>query len=600
MKLILNNPYRTIGLLVGSTAAQKNRQIIRLKQFIEAESEPESDFSFPIFGKLNRTVQLVENASSKLTLDFDRMTASIFWFYSGSPITDEPAFDAIKDGDTDAAVEIWRNLAINSEGETFNIITKRNASAFQNLSTLYLEVYGIDEETLRLKLLFIESDFFKDLVNKATDETFKISQKEAQLLFLNNLVQTEGINTTEFIDAFTDIDFLAKEEFLKGFVQTPVQQIERLIEETKNKRKANKTIGLLLGAELHKKANVSLNQIKSLLGISNIKYTTISDKVSEEILQCGIDYFTFYKDSDKDPGAETMKLFKVAKSLALGNITKQRCTENTENLKEWIDDAPGRNAQSKAKEELENLTKIFQEYDNKAETVRNAKAFILRCTPLLGKIEKVLGSTEDLFLKLIARVSNQTLSYVIEEINVKQEAFGKKMKTYDPNTKMILNFDLGTLQYQSASAVVSDFQKIVSEAIEVLKLIQVLKADEKFIKDRFRPNFQVINNLSKDLLEMWSKINSAPSSFDRMQTSSNNSGCYIATMAYGDYDHPQVMILRDFRDEKLVHTKLGRLFVKLYYSISPYLVRKLNNYDKVNKIIRSGLDFVINKYLIKK
>lgn len=28
-------------------------------------------------------------------------------------------------------------------------------------------------------------------------------------------------------------------------------------------------------------------------------------------------------------------------------------------------------------------------------------------------------------------------------------------------------------------------------------------------------------------------------------------GCYIATMVYGNYDHPQVMVLRDFRDSYL-------------------------------------------------
>lgn len=34
-------------------------------------------------------------------------------------------------------------------------------------------------------------------------------------------------------------------------------------------------------------------------------------------------------------------------------------------------------------------------------------------------------------------------------------------------------------------------------------------------------------------------------------SSSNSEGCYIATMAYGDYDHPQVIILRDYRDYTL-------------------------------------------------
>lgn len=67
-------------------------------------------------------------------------------------------------------------------------------------------------------------------------------------------------------------------------------------------------------------------------------------------------------------------------------------------------------------------------------------------------------------------------------------------------------------------------------------------------------------------------------------------GCYIATMAYGDYDHPQVLELRKFRDDFLSKTKLGRSFIKLYYQYSPSLVEILKNKQGINLIIRKFLD----------
>ena len=67
-------------------------------------------------------------------------------------------------------------------------------------------------------------------------------------------------------------------------------------------------------------------------------------------------------------------------------------------------------------------------------------------------------------------------------------------------------------------------------------------------------------------------------------------GCYIATMVYGDYDNPKVIILRRFRDECLLTTKAGILFVKIYYFISPKLVRMLKNKKRINIIIRCLLD----------
>ena len=70
-------------------------------------------------------------------------------------------------------------------------------------------------------------------------------------------------------------------------------------------------------------------------------------------------------------------------------------------------------------------------------------------------------------------------------------------------------------------------------------------------------------------------------------------GCYIATMAYGSYEHPQVLKLRRFRDNTMLHSVLGTYFVKLYYFTSPKLVAILKGHDKINLFIRKVLDCFI-------
>ena len=85
------------------------------------------------------------------------------------------------------------------------------------------------------------------------------------------------------------------------------------------------------------------------------------------------------------------------------------------------------------------------------------------------------------------------------------------------------------------------------------------------------------------------------------RTNSNSSeGCYIATMVYGDYNHPQVRVLREFRDQTLAKTIFGRLFIKFYYFTSPKLVAILKDNLFINKQIKKLLDKFIDYLTSKK
>jgi hypothetical protein len=82
MKSVIYNPYRVLGILVNVTAKEKERQIRRLKQYLEAEQEPlQGDFSFPILEVMNRTLDSIADAAAKLNLDNDKMNTALFWFY---------------------------------------------------------------------------------------------------------------------------------------------------------------------------------------------------------------------------------------------------------------------------------------------------------------------------------------------------------------------------------------------------------------------------------------------------------------------------------------------------------------------------------------
>jgi hypothetical protein len=67
--------------------------------------------------------------------------------------------------------------------------------------------------------------------------------------------------------------------------------------------------------------------------------------------------------------------------------------------------------------------------------------------------------------------------------------------------------------------------------------------------------------------------------------------CFVASAAYSDPNHPDVMFLRAFRDNVLIKSCFGRSVVDWYWRIGPRLARVVES----SEVLRS-----VSKYLISK
>ena len=72
-------------------------------------------------------------------------------------------------------------------------------------------------------------------------------------------------------------------------------------------------------------------------------------------------------------------------------------------------------------------------------------------------------------------------------------------------------------------------------------------------------------------------------------------GCYVATCVYGSYDCPQVWTLRRYRDFELATTWFGRMFVRIYYTVSPIIVRWFGEKMWFKNFWRGKLDAMIDR-----
>lgn len=83
--------------------------------------------------------------------------------------------------------------------------------------------------------------------------------------------------------------------------------------------------------------------------------------------------------------------------------------------------------------------------------------------------------------------------------------------------------------------------------------------------------------------------------FDSSSDSSYTGACYVATAVYGSYDCPQVWTLRRYRDNVLGMSPYGRMFIRVYYAVSPVLVKWFGHTAWFRSMWRKKLDRMTEK-----
>jgi hypothetical protein len=73
---------------------------------------------------------------------------------------------------------------------------------------------------------------------------------------------------------------------------------------------------------------------------------------------------------------------------------------------------------------------------------------------------------------------------------------------------------------------------------------------------------------------------------------SRDSRCFIATAVYGS-DAWETELLRIWRDEVLLQSKAGRIFVRVYYAVSPPIARVLPYMPSATAFARAALNIAV-------
>lgn len=440
MELIHNNPYRIAGILSNATAKELEKQKGKIKAYTRVGQEIKSDLDFQFLGDIDRTEASVNKAFSNVEQNQDKVNYALFWFLNASSF-DNTAFEYLKNGDEEKAIEIWEKVTTDKD------VNSKNYSAFNNLGTYKLisTVISDIKTGIEAKIKLIESDYFESFVHSVADETYTIDNQKQSEKFIDELLAQfkNQYSSSVTLELFSGCKVSTQKYLSKKFTEEPLHKIETQIESCKNKRKADKGSSNEFGLQLFKDTKDDLSLLKSILGINDLKYKALADKLANEIMQCGIDYFNESQENDSTENylESAQNLTKLADSIAVGQLTKDRAKDSLSTLSEMKD-----REIANAITLLESIKNAFE--SNKAKISAEVLAMPLGFNERINwsKVNKMISDSIDW---------NKVVDLVLENISksdvekIKQLSDAKRLEKY----KSLVNFLLSKLGFVQTNKV---------------------------------------------------------------------------------------------------------------------------------------------------
>ena len=529
MNIIENNPYRILGVFVNSPTKERVANQTKLKTFLKVGKA--AVFLLDLPQVLPSIVRSQEMvAEAEAKLALPAdQLKNALFWFVKNTPLDEIAFKHLYAGDMEGAMDIWSK--------------KADLYSLQNRLVCALIKKNYGDAIRDAELLY--SHFSNAFVEAVVGTNSLIDANELAFQFLD--VLCNEIPTDKVLP-------LIKNETWRLHVSSTVTKptigaLLCAVDKAHAVRGKGAQKRYEAGKKLMQEAKPLLIKLGQLLAPENLQYQMVADKVGLEVLQCGIDYFNDSEDADAARNA--MILQEFALQTVVGKMAKGRCKENVDTLKKIgpehivLKELTGL---SQLVKKLDVTNKGIGTYNSIKEAFSIVKQFIEESNSHLISIKEKLGRENKLYISTSSVIATSAVNAIVTILNREQ---------------LIVR---------------NDKYKLRTLILSAAKLMYMVG------------NFDMDNRTN----EYYSRNKDALVEMDNA-TDPNlvSEGCYIATMAYCDYNHPQVLVLREFRDLYLDKRGWGKQFIKIYYKYSPRLVEKLKDYTLINKIIRKSLDCFI-------
>ena len=339
--LFSHNPYRILGVLSNSSPRVIQKNISKLKAFSKLGKSVEFDFDFPFLNlaPIDRSVATISKVENRVLLDLNKVKQSLFWFQDVSSV-DSIAFANLVLGDTDKALNIWMKLIKSGK------VSSKNFSAFNNTSSLLILLQLDNSKTdkftndntsttklkqaIDYKVSLINSNFFEEYC-QSLGVNSNINPGDILLYLAEKILEIIQQNfTSKQISDFTNgLNPIFSDLINSRLIKEPITNIKEQLDIANKSLESDVKQALIAGKSLIKNTVSDLRYLKDTLGENHYQYEALSDKVSNQILQCGIVYFNKMGDDQS-----YLSSYKYALSIAVNEKTKTRAKDCVKHCEE--------------------------------------------------------------------------------------------------------------------------------------------------------------------------------------------------------------------------------------------------------------------------
>ncbi len=421
MELVLNNPFRVLGLPATASTRDITKRISDLETFAELGKAKTYPHDFPGLGTLDRSLEAIKDAARKIEQAEGRLFHSFFWFRAGDSV-DELAFESLEAGNVDEAVELWNKQLGKKGAKKYTWRLNRGVLRLFRANGRTLDKDEMDEALEDLGFV-IDDDLDESIQDVLSGNEVSLDPESLWRRVVDEvvgLVQSSadtpyGKNALKIVESLWSFPSEARHYVSSKIVNPLIEDVNDAIKVSEELRADGDLEELKAKNQLGKVEKI-IKDLEEVLGEEDIRFQTIANAYADEVCDCAVKALNKFKDPKL-----AMSLIQWADSLPSFSSVKSRIEENLEIIQGWVQED----------EEDEIFGELVKKLKLDVYTMTQASNILEDMKRELAKIKAKVGSSDKRYITISSACAHRILGFLIDTVNDAQDSFSSTKNLTD-------------------------------------------------------------------------------------------------------------------------------------------------------------------------